>query len=249
MSTVRNLKSLFSILVLSMFLLAGTGYGQSMMEHHTANIITTQGRGEATVQPDSLGVSIAVETQEKTLAEARALNSTRMTAILNAIRSLNIPNLRVETRNFNVHPVYDHRLSSSANGAPRLTGFRVSNNIQVTVNNTDMEQLGDNASRILDSALAAGANQINSLSFYREDMAPAQALALQEAVRNARTNAEALAQAAGVTLDTVHSIEGHPQFHSPPMPMRAMTMESAASTPIEVGEITVNATATMRYRF
>jgi uncharacterized protein YggE len=89
----------------------------------------------------------------------------------------------------------------SENADPtQITGFEILNELQVTVRDTNM--LGD----LLDEAVDAGANNISGVTFSVDDQTAAVSEVRRLAVEDARTKAEELAAAAGLTLGPVVSI-------------------------------------------
>lgn len=214
-------------------------------------VITTQGHGEIKVRPDSLSVSINVETKNPALNAARAENNRKTQAIINALKALNIPGLKLETRNVSVNPLYDYQ----NNKLPKLIGYQVSNSLSATVTKAPTESLGEIGGKIVDTALNAGANRVGGLNFYLDNMSEIRQQALEAAVRDAHANAEAMARAAGVGINGLHSLEGSPQFGSFPRPVPMYAMKAAgveadtASTPVEAGETTVTSDVTARFKF
>src|SRR5476649_1159893 len=84
--------------------------------------------------------------------------------------------------------------SPNNNAPPRVTGYTVTNTVRA-----DVRRL-DDVGRIIDAALAKGANEISSLQFYSSKADSVRRAALGAAVTGARADAEALARAAGGTL-------------------------------------------------
>lgn len=216
------------------------------------NTITTQGHGEVKVRPDSLSVNVTVESKNAVLAAARSENNRKMQAIIAALKGLNIPNLKLETQGLNVYPIQGEYQKDKL---PKTVGYQVNNNLNVSVTNASAENLGEYGSRIVDSALNAGANNVGGLNFYLTETAGPRAKALDLAVKDARNNADAMAKAADITLTGVYSIEGSPQFNMPPRPMPMYSMKAGmaaaemAQTPVETGETSVTSDVTIRYKF
>ena len=91
----------------------------------------------------------------------------------------------------------------------------------------------------LDALVAAGANQINGVSFSIQNDAPLLEKARAQAIADARARAETYAKAAGVSLGPILSIsEGGGE--APPRPMYRMAA-MAAETRIAPGEQSVTA--------
>lgn len=214
-------------------------------------IISTQGHGEVKVRPDSLVVPISVETKKTTLAEARTENNKKAQAVINALKGLGIPNLKLETRYIGVNPIQEAQKGKP----PRVVGYSVSNSLEATVTKAPPDKLGEYGSRILDTALNAGANQTGGMRFFIDDMTAARTQALGLAVKDAQHNAEAMAKAANLAITGVYSLEGAPQFGgyaaAPMMSMRMSKAEDASipSVPVETGETTVTSDITARFKF
>ena len=212
--------------------------------------ITTVGHGEARVKPDALRVTVSVETQATKLDAARAENNAKMQAVISSLKGLNIPGITLETSNVNINPMQDY----SQGNRPRITGYSANNTLSVTVRNATGSTLPEYGSKIMDTALNAGANNVYGLDFFLDDMGAARAVALTQAMQDARRNAETLATAAGVVISGVQSIDGAPQYVGQPRPYMTMAKsvanESAqAATPVEAGDTSVTCDVTVRYRF
>lgn len=218
------------------------------------NTLTTSGHGEVKVRPDSLNVNATVETKNANLVQARNENNKKAQAIIAALKGLNIPNMKLETQGLNIYPIQDYQQKDKL---PKVVGYQVNNGVSITVTGASPEALSEYGSRIVDTALNAGANNVGGLNFFLNDPAPARAQALDAAVKDARRNADVIAKAADVSVLGVHSIEGSPQFGGFPRPMAMYSMKSArggaeaadSSAPVEVGETTVTSDVTIRYKF
>lgn len=242
--------------ILSTVIAAGMVWGCLVVPAQAQTVpertITTNGHGEVRVRPDSLSVQVTVESRNPQLATARAENNRKAQAIINALKGLNIPNLKLETQNVQVYPLQGEYQKDRL---PKIIGYQVTNSLSVRVTRADSANLSDYGTRIIDTALNAGANNVGGLNFYVDDMTAARTQALELAVKDARGNADAMARAAGVAISGLHSLEGTPQFGGYPRPMpmyaKAAMADSAegASTPVEVGETTITSDVTARFKF
>ncbi len=123
-------------------------------------------------------------------------------------------------------------------GQSVLSGYAASNTVEITTD--DLANVG----KVIDAATQAGANNVRGLDFLLKDEAPARAQALREAAQKAHASAEAMAVALGLKVVRVLSAEeGEPQAIRPAM--RAMAANAAPATPIESGNIQVQATVTL----
>lgn len=229
------------VVALFMGMLAAEPVAAQELEPPQPPTIRVQGVAEIEVVADKAEVALAVET---TAANARAAgedNARIMERVIRALVAAGVPRTAIRTRNYSVFPEYDYREQE----APRIRAYRASN--QVVVETTKLGEVG----RLIDTALQAGANRVEGVSFGLRDAAAAQAAALRQAVQNARAAAETLAAALGVRLrDVVHATtEAVPMAGPPPVMLRAAAadMAEAAPTPIQPSEQRVSARATITW--
>lgn len=203
--------------------------------------IVVSGLGEARVTPDRATIMLGVQSRAATAAAASADNARRQKAILDTLRALGLASEQLSTANYNVSPEMAYPTMGA--GAPKVTGYTVTNTVRA-----DVRRL-DDVARVIDAALAKGANEISSLQFYSSKADSARRAALTAAVADARMDAEVLAKAAGGTLGALLELSTSETPVRPvPMMMRAAPA-AAAKTPIEPGEQTVSATVTARWAF
>ena len=203
--------------------------------------IVVSGTGRVAVEPDIAELRLGVAVSRPTVDAARSESARLMDAILGAVHRASVARNDVRTALLSVQPRYDYRESR----APALTGYELSNVVEVTVR--DLMKLGD----LVDGTLAAGATSMDGLSFRVADPAPAEAEARRQAMAEARARADVLAEAAGLAIEGVADIvEGGPG--RPPIPYpKAERMALAAadvSTPVEGGSLEVAVTVTVTYR-
>ena len=206
--------------------------------------IMVNASGEVRVAPDRATVHIGVQSRATTAADASAQNSRKQRAVIDAIKARGIPAEQIGTLGFNVIP--ETRYDREGQQAPRTTSYLVSNVVTVDVRRID--QVGP----VIDAALAAGANQINSLSFGITGADSARRVALASAVAKARADAEIMARAAGGTLGTLIELQAMEAYIPSPRPvaMEALKMGAAAdAVPIEAGQEVIRATVMARWQF
>jgi uncharacterized protein YggE len=194
-------------------------------------IISMGGHGEVKAAPDQVQVNAGVTTNAATAAQALAANTTRMTGVFAALKKAGIAEKNIQTINFSVSPQYTN---GANNERPHLTGYQVSNDVSVRLD--DVSRLG----ATLDALVTAGANQMNGINFSIRDTAAMLQKARESAIADARDRAETYARAAGVTLGPIQSIsEGG---GSGPVPMfKAVRIMAAAPVPVAAGEESVTA--------
>lgn len=211
-------------------------------------LISTQGYGEVRVRPDSFRASAGVEAQADTLEKARTEVNTRMQRVTQALNKLRIEGITLQTEMLQIFPVYDQ--PREGEGLPKIVGYRAQNTLTVMVRGADDQRLGEVAARVVDAAVAAGANNVSGISFFLKDASGARRKALQEAVSDAERNARAIAEIAQVQLSGLVSIDGAPELGGPML--RAFDLAEAAgasSTPIETGETVISSRVTASFAF
>lgn len=203
------------------------------------SILTVQGTAEVKTAPDTARVRLGVQFTSPTAAEASKQEANSMAAVMQAIRNVGVSPQDIQTSDLSLDPVYDNR----ANEQPQLKGFQATNIVIATIKNPA------NVGPIIDAALNAGANRVDSISFFKQDDAAERDQALREAAQTAARKARVLAEALGVTLDGVASVsEGVASLAPTQFAGRAMMMMgSAAATPVMSGQVSVTATVTVEY--
>lgn len=251
-----TLMARYGLRLVSLGLLVGLGLAplsaMAQQAYPPAGVLATQGHGEIKVHPDSLSVNVSVQNKADTLPAARTLTNQQMQAIISALKALNISGLKLETQGVNVYPIQG---ASSKNKLSRVIGYEVSNSLNVSVLGAPLDKLGEDGSKIVDTALSAGATNVGGLDFFLNDMAAARGKALELAVKDAQNNAQAMAKAANISLTGIYNMEGNPQYGGyaprPMFAMKTMAVGSAAAeaTPMETGDVTVSSDVTIRFKF
>jgi uncharacterized protein len=151
-----------------------------------------------------------------------------MQGVINAVKQAGVKSDDIQTQTVNLQPQYNNQPNSAA-GTNQLTGYLATNTVVVTVRNLD--SLG----ALLDSAVQAGGNNIQSVSFQVSN--PAQQLdqAREAAFNDAKHKATQLAQLAGATLGPVYSISETSSQPPQPLAARSFSAESGAAVPVQPG--------------
>ena len=202
--------------------------------------IVVSGTGRVSVVPDVADLRLGVSVSSLTVDEARHHAAAKMTSILAAVEAAGIPKKDIQTSLLSVQPRYDYRDGKP----PELSGYELANVVDVTVR--DLAALGD----VVDGSLKSGATSMDSLTFRLADPAPAEREARVLAVAEARTRADVLAEAAGISITGVSSVVEDGAI-LPPRPFakaERMMMAADSSTPVESGSLEVSVRVTVAYR-
>ena len=224
-------------------LLGGGLYAQEPSRPPVPQIVTSA-TAEVRVSPDKATVSIGVQSRASTAAAAATQNAQKQRAVIDAIKAKGVPAEQISTTSFNVVPetIYDRE----GRAAPRTTSYLVMNTVNVDLKRIDL------VGPVIDAALVAGANQINSLQFGLQSADSARRAALSQAVIKARADADAIARAAGGSLGTLIEVQASDFQQGPPIPFAARGRIAATAemqTPVEPGLETVRASITARWQF
>jgi uncharacterized protein len=192
--------------------------------------------------PDTAVITLAVETQAKTAAEAASINAKKASDMISKINS--IINKKagdsVQTTQYSINPVYEYNESQRKS---YLTGYRVTNGITVTIKQLNL------VSKIIDASIASGANQVQGINFIIDKNEEYYKSLLTQAAKKAKDEAATVAQALGVNIVGIKQISTGSNV-PPPRVMynKGMMMAAeAASTPIEAGEVDVNASVNIDF--
>jgi uncharacterized protein YggE len=205
--------------------------------------IVVSATGEERIVPDRARISIGVQTQALTAAEAAAANDRLQRAVIDTLKALGITNEQLSTTGYNVYPDQQY---DEVNKRSRIVGYNVQNTLVVEVRR--IAQVG----AVLDAALSKGANLISSLTFYASEIEAPKRRAMASAVERARADAEALARAAGGRLGPLLELTS---FTNPIQPLANVRMSAAraemadAQAAISEGSQLVFANVTARWQF
>jgi hypothetical protein len=203
--------------------------------------ISVTGTGVVKVEPDTASVRLGVEVSKKTAQEAQAGNAEIMQKILSTMEKTGIAKDKIQTSGFNVWP----EMKYEPNQPPKIVGYRCSNQVSVTIE--DLSKI----SKAIDAGIGAGANNVQGVQFSRKDNLEFKKQALDKAVKEASSKAQAIASAAGLKIKWVKNIIESGAAVPPPqaelLSLRAMGA-GGAETPISPGLIEVRGSVTITYK-
>jgi len=191
--------------------------------------ITVTGNGTVNTVPDRAEFSFGVHTESATASAALAANGASMTKVIDAVEKAGVAKADIQTSEVSLSP------QTSADGK-RITGYAADNTVTVTIR--DLASAG----AVVDAAVAAGANEVSGPNLTSSDQNALYRQALKNAMADAKSKAEAIASAGGVSLGSVTTVvEG-----GTPTVVPGVTAGSKA-TPISPGTEQVTATVTVTY--
>lgn len=245
-SVIRSSKVSLSAFLLSASLLTpATSFAQAPPPppHAQPRSIDVNGEGTAMVAPDMAVVSLSVTRVADTAADALAQNNEAMRGVLDAVKADGVAERDVQTGEFSIFPRYSDPQTNQKDGntQPQINGYQVTNSLTVRVR--DLAKLGG----LIDKSVKLGVNQGGQITFTNHDPKAALQDARRKAVTDAMEKAKTLAEAAGVALGPVLTIQEN-NLQPQPVPMMRMAMaKEADSVPLAGGENTYTVVVTMRF--
>ncbi|MGI8508102.1 MAG: SIMPL domain-containing protein [Gemmatimonadaceae bacterium] len=245
-----------AMIITSGLTFTGQSAAQGLAPDPAHPVITTSGSGGVHIPPDGASVIIAVESRAATASAAAALNATATTSTLASLRAAGLTASQLSTTGFSVGVDYRRAIvpsvvQTSAGSTvvqPPVT-FVATNGVRA-----DVHALAT-LSKVIDAALAGGATQIGQLQFTSTGMEQARRAALAQAVESARSDADAIARAAGGSLGPLVEITSADNmgFSGKYMQIRLRGADTMAPppppTPLTPGDVPVNANVTARWVF
>ncbi len=225
--------------------LAGPAVGAARAQsddEDTVRSISVNGVGRVKAEPDVADISLGVTKQGEDAQAASAAAATAMDAVIKALLEAGIADEDIQTSSLSLNPIYNWD-----NNPPTIEGWEASNQVNVTVR--DITAVGD----VVDTATAAGATNVNGITFRVEDPTAAEAEARSAAVADAKAKADQLAADAGVTITGIITISESGGQAPQPLYLSRDTMAVAeaagdmAKTPVLPGEVELSISVFIQY--
>jgi uncharacterized protein YggE len=197
----------------------------------TTSAITVSGMGTVTTTPDRADFGFGATTHGSTAAQVMSANAAEMTRVIAALKAAGVPGAAIQTSSISLSPV--------TNDGGGIVGYTASNSVTVT-----LSALGS-AGKVVDAAVAAGANEVDGPNLTAADQSSLYRSALTAAVADARAKAQALAAAGGVHVGAVQSIQENDS--SPVVYDQRAPAAAPTSTPVEAGSQQVTASVTVSF--
>jgi uncharacterized protein YggE len=197
------------------------------------------------VKSDKFVLNLGVQTTNKTADVALTTNSEKLSKVIAALKTADVKDNETSTSSFNISP--DYIYSQPSSNTAKITGFTVSNSIQIESSSIDK------VSKWIDIAVAAGSNNVNNVGFVLSDKKVEEIKnnLIKQAINNARTKADIAASALGLKGLAVKSINLNEVGAHLPEPFLAKDSLAAGispantATPIISGEQQVSVTVSM----
>jgi uncharacterized protein len=238
-------KPLISFIALALFVLYCPFNAIAKAEQETPRgSITVTGQASDSFIPDSVFITVSVETVKKTVSESVADNSQKAEKVISGLKKLinETDGDYIKTTSFNVDPVWEYDKSKDKSF---LTGYRVVNQIKVKTKQIKT------AGKIIDSAVSSGANNVQNINFAIENNREYCKSLLVKASQNAREQADVVAKTFGSSIEGIEAASVscgtesvYPQYET--YMAKSIAVDSV-STPVESGTIKMNASVNVKF--
>ena len=224
---MRNAKfvAATAVALVATLALAGCGSTTTVTGSGPApDTVTAIGTGTGTAAPDTAQISLGVTFSAKGRSAAQDGASKRAAAIIAAVKGSGIDEKDIQTSQVSLNPRYNSSGST-------ITGYDAFQSVDVKT------KLLDKVSAAITAATGAGATNVSGPTFTLSDTNAARVDAIDKAMADAKTRAEAIGKASGRTLGRVISVtEAPPSQVSPVYDMAASSVKSVP-VPIEPGQV------------
>ena len=205
------------------------------MPRHQRRVMTVTGIGKVAIVPDTIQIRLEVNTESDELQQAQRENADVMKLVIESLLELGMDRENIQTVSYSIAPQYDY-----IDGEQRFRGYKVTN--AITVKTTNIEQIGT----IIDTAVHNGVNRVSDILFTVADEQVHYQQALSLALENAVSKAETIARTMQLPLEP-QPIKIVEVIGGQPITYRAFASE--ASTPIEQGQVSIEATVEVQFEY
>jgi hypothetical protein len=229
---------LLGALVAVVALLLGIALGRAARNNaiSAANprTVTVNGTGTVSSVPHEADFTLGVSATAKTATAATSANAGEMARVIGALKAKGVASADIQTTEISLQP-------NQNDAGTKVINYTVTNS--VTVDIRDLTEAG----AIIDAAVNAGANQVDGPTLTPTGQQEIYRAALKAAIADARTRAQAIADAAGEKLGKLRTAT---ETSSMPVTFgaaKAAFPGAAAVTPVEPGTVKTEADVTATY--
>ena len=236
---MRTKFTILTVIMLVAVMLSACAAGAPAATQTQPRLMTVDGQVQVSATPDVAYISIGVHTEDPDAAAAVANNSAQAQGVMDALTAKGIDAKDLQTTNFSIYPQDEYDQEGKKTG----TRFVVDNTVYVTLR--DLTKVGE----VLGAAVEAGANSIYGITFDVADKTSLLAGARDQAIAEARKQAEEMAKAAGVSLGAVQSINFYNNIPVPMYDNKVVRAEGVGGgvPPISAGQLTFTVNVTLTF--
>lgn len=216
----------------------------SSMENENTGVLKVNGSAQIYADPDHASIILGVETYDESAQVAARENAALVDQVITALKDLGLEEDQVTTGAYRVYGERQYPEQPRDREQEFTLVYRVNNELHIEL--YDLEITGS----VIDTAIEAGANQVQSVNFEIRDPETLKLQALEKAISQARSKAAVMARSADVQLAGIKTIAEDQVYYSPFISTVTREMEADlayAETPMMPGEISVEARVLLEY--
>jgi len=205
--------------------------------------ITVRSSSEVKVVPDLASFNATVTTTGSKADTVKKEHDQQVDAVIEALKKAGVATESVQTTTTWLNPSYTY---DDTTGQQQLTGYEAYTSLEIS------DAALDDVATLMRTAIDAGATGVDGLSYYASTYDEAYEEALTSAIEASLPKAQAIAKAGGVKLGTVLGVdEGYQdtslRYAAATNEEMALDAADAGAGKIEPGQVSVEATVTVRY--
>ncbi len=235
--------------MLGMLAMVGCGSGSTTPNDVNVNLnsqttgIWVSGEGKVDATPDVAIISVGIQSQEVTVADAQAKAAEAMDKVMQALKAQGVDEKDIQTASYYISQVtrWDNDKQEQI-----ITGYSVTNTVTVKVR--DVTKAGTT----IDAVAAAGGDltRVNGITFTLDDPTSKYNDARDLAIANAKAKAQQMAEKSGAKLGKItyitESTNYSPIYRGYDTKANGAAPE-AVSTSISAGELQISTTVQIAY--
>lgn len=203
-----------------------------------AQLLSVSATAKVESIPNMATVTIGVVSEALTAQAVKDQNSKQMNQVISFIKQAGINEKDIKTSQFYISPKYNY-----SNQQQTVVGYQANQTITVKIKNVDKSS--QQLEAIVDGAVNNGANQIQGVDFSFENNESLVQNARKQAIEKAKTNAQQIANDAGLKLVRIVNVVTSESDNPRPLFAANMAMAKSSAPQIELGTQEVSVTVTV----
>jgi len=205
-----------------------------------ASELSVVGEGKVDVVPDTGNVSVGITASGNTVTQVQSEMNKKNNEIVSAITKTGVNKKDIATSNYSINPTYDYEKGQT------ITGYNGTATMNIKTKDTSK------LPGIISAATEAGANQVYGTSYSIDDPQKFREEARNEAIANAKEQAQKLSNQLGIKLGKITNIvESAGDTNYPPIAMQknlaSFGGDNMPSAELQPGTQTITSTVTLYF--
>ncbi len=206
--------------------------------------ITANGLSEISVAPEKVDIYVSVFTDSLKARDSQAENANTSQKVINALVAAGVPKAKIETTSYSLQELTEYNQLTYKYDKK---GYRTTNSLKIELSNIN------DAGKIIDAAIAGGANRVDNIVFGLTDATQAKLKlqALENASADSLDKAKAMAAGVGVEVVQLETMSEQSSYYYPVYRSFQESADSAGGAPapteILAGDIKVSANVSATY--